>query len=338
MTEISTAIDGERSLRLASDACGRLDAWLSGVLPDLSRRALKRAFSKGQIRMNGRRVRGSEPAQPGALVILQRGLREDKGEPFAPLVLAYEDPHLLVVEKAAGLPSATAGKIAGDSVATRLTLHYPELLTVGDLPLSGGLCHRLDTATSGLLLFARNARCFEALRAAFRAREITKLYQAVVRGQAPESGEIDRPLTRRSGRARRMVVVEQAPPPGATGVWPALTRFRRLEQGHHYALLELQILTGVTHQIRAHLAHLGLPVIGDDLYGQGEETRLALHASHLSFSHPADGERCEIWSSHAIEMRELFLDLERGATEGPPLGVPPKIHPESTPTPSIIST
>ncbi|MDF1563861.1 MAG: RluA family pseudouridine synthase [Deltaproteobacteria bacterium] len=295
----------ERRLVLPDDARGRLDSLLARLLPEVSRRRLKAAFKAGAVRQGGRRAAASDPARPGAEVIVA-GLG---GTPPAGLELELvgEAEGLLVIEKPAGIPSAPSATGGDPSVAEAMLARYPALEGVGDLPGAPGLCHRLDRETSGLLLFCTDAGLFPGIRAAFERREVEKLYLAVVQGEPPVEGGCELPLGRRKGRARRVEVDLGDEGRELERSWPAQTTFRRLEQRGARALLEVRITTGVTHQIRAHLAHLGFPVVGDPLYGDaGEAPRLGLHAWRLALTHPRTGERLEWESPHPEALRALL--------------------------------
>lgn len=293
-----------RTLVLPEAASGRLDSVLSGLLPEVSRRRLKDAFREGRVRVDGRRVRGSDLARPGSTVELS-GLDDADTPAPAPeveLAVVYEDDDLLVVDKPAGVPVAPHDPAETGTLAGAVLARYPDLVGVGDLPLAPGLCHRLDMGTSGLVLFARRAEVFEAIRDAFEARAVEKVYHAVVTGELLDTGTIDEPISR-VGRGRKMHVGDTA---HARTTWPAVTRWTVLDRTDARTLLEVVIETGVTHQIRAHLAWYGRPVVGDTLYGGEAAPRLALHAAKLAFEHPATGSRLEVESPTTGHLRSLL--------------------------------
>src|SRR5262249_17011067 len=157
---------------------------------------------------------------------------------------------------------------------------FPETARLGD-PLSSGLVHRLDTGTSGLLVAARTPAVHARLRAAFRAGDVTKRYLAVVAGSPPEHAVVDTPLAHDPRDRRRMVAAS-----AGLRAWPAQTEIARLNAGSGRALVRATLHSGVTHQVRVHLALLGCPVLGDALYGGPDvglpATRHALHASALA--------------------------------------------------------
>lgn len=287
---------GERRLTLPDDASGRLDAMLSRMLPAVSRRRLKAAFTQGRVLAGGRHVRGADAATPGAevvLVDLDDALRPAPS-PGLDLQVVLADDALVVVDKPAGVPAYPLSPDEPGSVAGAVLARFPDLESVGDIPLAPGLCHRLDVETSGLLVFARTASDFESMRRAFETRTIGKTYLAIVEGALEGQGEIDAPLTRRKGKHKRMIVARGAR--GETRAFPALTRWRALDPAPGGTRVEIELVTGVTHQARVHMAHTGHPILGDALYGGPSAPRLMLHAAQLSLAHPRTGERIELTS------------------------------------------
>jgi tRNA pseudouridine32 synthase/23S rRNA pseudouridine746 synthase len=197
-------------------------------------------------------------------------------EPPTLLHVLHLDEACIVADKPAGL-LAVPGRTERDSLATRVQALHPDARIV----------HRLDQATSGLMLFARGAVAQRALGMAFAARQVHKRYVAVVEGRpAADAGEIDAPLAADWPRRPRQRV-------DAVGGKPALTRWRVLRRDADSAWLELEPLSGRTHQLRVHLAHLGHPIRGDRLYAPPpwRAERLLLHASELAFEHPLTGQR-----------------------------------------------
>ncbi len=209
----------------------------------------------------------------------------DYAPPQGPVAYVHVDPHLIVIDKPSGLLSVPGrGEGKADCAVSRVDADYPGALTV----------HRLDMATSGLLILARNKQMQAALSVLFERGAVAKHYVADVWGHPdPGSGEIDLPLiTDWPNRPRQKV-------DHATGK-PSRTRFETLETGPHSARLLLTPLTGRSHQLRVHLAEIGHPILGDDLYAHEQARnaagRLRLHASALAFDHPATGERLTLSS------------------------------------------
>jgi 23S rRNA pseudouridine1911/1915/1917 synthase len=255
----------------------RLDALVVGACPTLSRHVVRRLIDAGVVRVDGRAVPRGAHVGPGARVMLPPCGVEP--QPDLPVRVVYVNAQLVVIDKPGGMPGHALDPRQRGTVAAFLAGRYPETAGLGD-PLSSGLAHRLDTGTSGLQVGARTCEAFARLRAAFRAGAVTKRYLAVVAGVAPARAVIDTPLAHDPSDRRRMI----AAAPGQRA-WPAQTEIVRRAAGGGHALLEATLRSGVTHQVRAHLALLGCPVLGDRLYGGPDvgldPARHALHASAL---------------------------------------------------------
>ena len=201
-----------------------------------------------------------------------------------PLRVVYEDEHLLVVDKPAGLVTHPAPGHPTGTLVNALLAHTPEL-EEGDHPQRPGIVHRLDKDTSGLLVIAKDAQTHAALADQMRERAMVKRYLALVEGRMdPPTGVIEAPIGRDPRNRLRMALVSEA-----RGGRDARTRFHTLRYVPGRSLLEVQLETGRTHQIRVHLAALHHPVVGDLTYGRPQSPmppRQFLHAAHLEFLHP----------------------------------------------------
>lgn len=295
----------ERTLTVGT-AGERLDAFVQRSVPGLSRRLVQRLIAEGDVRVNARRARKGTRLRDGDQVTVPE-LRGLTPEPALPLAIVYEDPHLVVVDKPGGMPSHALDPRQRGTMAAALLAHYPELVEVGDA-LAPGLVHRLDGGTSGLLVAARTVAAYDALRATFRAHVVEKRYLALVAAAGEVcGGHINTPLAHDPRDRRRMI----AAPPGARA-WPAATTVESVTTLAGRALVAATIRTGVTHQVRVHLALLGHPVLGDLLYGGPPATlppgRHALHATELSLPHPADGRRLVLRSALPVELEALLRD------------------------------
>lgn len=209
--------------------------------------------------------------------------------------------------------------MSSGTLANALAFHFQQLSKRGG-NIRPGIVHRLDKGTSGLLVIAKNETAHERLADQFRAREVSKTYIALVHGQLEKrNGEIDQPIGRDPRNRTRMGVVRSGR--------EALTLFRRREQYDRFALLDVELKTGRTHQIRVHLAWLKHPVVGDGVYGAGRDKTVAdpavrsaigklgrqfLHAARLGFRHPKTNEHLVFSAPLAAELQKL-LDLIRGA-------------------------
>ena len=283
------------------EADSRLDRFLRRRFPALTQGALQKLCRTGQIRVDGHRVEASArlapgmavrvPPLPAAPVKPASAVSPSDAKELERMVL-HRDEHLLVLNKPPGL--ATQG---GPGITRHLDGMLDALRDGGDRPR---LVHRLDRDTSGVIVLARTAGTAAKLAAAFRTREVEKTYWAIVAGHPdPEEGQIDQPLKRVGGAfGERTVPADRRDKEGQR----AYTNYRMLDAaGRKLAWLELQPLTGRTHQLRVHCLSLGTPIVGDAKYSEprdngsggsfveGLADRLHLHARALLLPHPAGG-------------------------------------------------
>jgi 23S rRNA pseudouridine1911/1915/1917 synthase len=302
------------------EAGQRLDRWLAARLPEHSRARLKTLIESGHVRLDGRIVKASVKLRPGQRVevkVPQPVPAEPQPEDI-PLSVVYEDAQLLVVDKPAGLAvHPGAGRPSG-TLVNALLRHVKDLSGVGGV-LRPGIVHRLDRGTSGLLVVAKDDETHRALARQFAGRTVEKEYLALVLGvPAPRSGTLSAPIGRDPVHRKRMSV---RAPRGR----PALTRYEVVEAFEGAALLRVALHTGRTHQIRVHLAALGHPVAGDEVYG-GRRTpssrrareallpleRPALHAARLAFEHPSRHERLAFESPPPADIVGVIDHMRRG--------------------------
>ena len=252
---------------------------------EVPRVAARDAIADGAVTVAGRRVKPSHRVASGEAIegeVIVPEQRPPEAEDI-PLDVKYEDEHVLVVNKPAGLVAHPAGGHQGGTLVNAL-LGLGKPLGMLD-PARPGLVHRLDRDTSGLLLVAKDDATQERLRAAMKERLIERRYYALVRGVPPDSGTIEAPIGRHPARRSLMAVV-----PGGR---PSVTHYKVLQSTDRLALLDIKLETGRTHQIRVHLTHIGHPVLGDRVYGGlGELSRELglerpfLHAYRLAFPAP----------------------------------------------------
>ncbi len=272
-----------------SDRGKRLDHYLQEQFPEYSRARLQSWIKEGRVLVNGSAAKPSlilrggetiqvEPAEPPPLKATPEDL---------PLEILYEDESVIAINKPAGLTvHAGAGAHSG-TLVNRLVHHFQSLSKLGG-DLRPGIVHRLDKGTSGVLLVARNDAAHRALAGQFANRTTEKTYIALVQGIVKQdSGRITRPITRDPVHRTRMTAKLDR---GRE----ALTDFRVLKRLEKSTLLEIKIGTGRTHQIRAHMASINHPVVGDRLYGARPAERIFLHALRIAFTSPASGERVSV--------------------------------------------
>ena len=231
----------------------------------------------------------------------------------------YEDASVLVVDKPAGM--ATHGFSGRDlgTLANFLAAERPDLLMIGKSRWEPGLVHRLDRETSGLVLVAKTQAAFDDLRLQFRRRQVKKKYWALVWGITEPEGAMAYPIAHDSRDKKRMRAISDiSPRPKKQKSWAALTRFRKLWDADGLSLLEIEMETGVTHQIRVHLAATGHPIVGDILYGENDREKFSLerqflHAYCLEFFHPRDRRVVKIESELPLELEGRTRAFEADA-------------------------
>ena len=304
----------------AGDAGRRLDLFLAERVPELSRTRIQELVRDGRARVDGRTAKVSHRLSAGETIeveVLPRPALVAQAEDLPLDVLLVDDDFLIVNKPAGMVVHAGAGHSAG-------TLVNALLHRLGKLPEAGGalrpgIVHRLDRETSGAMVVARNDRAHEHLAEQFRSRNVRKIYLALVHGKMPrDSGSITLPISRDPRRRTRMTA-RAAKGRHARTDWRVIARLDRC------TLVEAALHTGRTHQIRAHLAAIGHPVVGDTLYGAPRELhaggrrlplleRNFLHAARLGFAHPSTGEWVEVRAPLPRDLRVYFE--QAGAASG----------------------
>lgn len=292
------------------DAGTRLDQ-LVARHAGLSVAQAKILFVDGRVRVDGRRARKGDAAQAGARIAFESpGDVSPTPDATVSLNIPWADKWLLGIDKPAGMSVHPLRAQERGTVANAVVAHYPDVLGASDESRAPGLLHRLDRDTSGLLLWARTPDAFTKVRRQFESQRVTKRYLALVEGHLDESGQMDAGIGHVRRNARRMAIDA---PNITRDAQPALTRYAPLAQGTGVTLVSVDIVTGVRHQIRVHLAALGYPIVGDSLYGAAPVDgfpRHALHAASVGFEHP-NGEGWVEWTvSPAEELVRLWE--ERG--------------------------
>ena len=293
----------------------RLDRFIQGRIPRLSRTRANAIVRECAHHLDGRRRRPSERVREGEVVLL---VRPPFQEPDAPTTfgVVYDDEAMLVVDKPAGLPVHPSASYHKNTLTFLLRERYPEG--------PPHLAHRLDRETSGVLVCARTLEDERQLKKAFSSREVEKVYLAIARGRIEaDEGQIDLPLGRPDEGLHLLMEVREDGAPSRTG-------YRVVARAPEHTLVALRPLTGRQHQLRVHLAALGHPIVGDKLYGpEGADaflehvetgmtpalearlghTRQALHAHRLTIAHPRSGLPTELTAPLAPDLVQLWQRL-----------------------------
>jgi 23S rRNA pseudouridine1911/1915/1917 synthase len=281
----------ERVLRLDESTSERLDRYLAQRFPDLSRSLVQKLIREGAVLVNGAPAKGSYHPRAGDVLLVRLPEQAPATLPLPeelPLRILYEDEHLLVVDKPAGMVVHPAPGHPQGTLVNALLAHRPDILRADLDPQRPGIVHRLDRDTSGLLLVAATREAQEALQKAFATRKVAKTYLALVQGHlVPERGAIEAPIGRDPCHRQRMAVVPQ-------GGRYARTEYRVRLYLPGCTLVEAKLLTGRPHQLRVHFSAIGHPVVGDRVYGGRraslpEAPRQFLHAWRLVLAHPMTG-------------------------------------------------
>ena len=262
----------------------RLDSFLVRRLATFSRRECTALIAERHVLLNGRPAPKGVRVQTRDLISISLPFAP-AALPALPVTIEYSDDSIIIVNKPSGLPSVTLRHTDVQTVATFLSAQFPETVEAGSQPFEAGLVHRLDTNTSGLLLAARTPAAYIALREQFRSRSVGKHYLAIVKGILKGQGQIVHRLEPSGPRGQRMRLST------CERGQEALTRYVSMELLPQHSVVRLTISTGVRHQIRVHLATLGHPLVGDQVYGETDQlaARLCLHAETLTFRHPVTG-------------------------------------------------
>ncbi|MEX2048001.1 MAG: RluA family pseudouridine synthase [Gemmatimonadota bacterium] len=307
---------------------GRLDRFVSQRL-QLSRTRVQALLTEGRITVQGRQAKKSESVVPGTVVevVVPPAAPVGIAAEDLPVDIVYEDEHLLVVDKAAGMVVHPAPGHRTGTLVNALLWRVPDLAGVGGR-LRPGIVHRLDRDTSGLLVVAKSDAAHHGLADALKRRRVRRIYIAAAWGHLSESPlVIEAPIGRDRKDRTRMAV--------NTDGREAITRVRVRERWERADLLDVALKTGRTHQIRVHLAHIGHPVVGDALYGVGWERGLGgasrswplelgrrtprhfLHAAELVFDHPLTGERMHFSAELPPDLASVAAWARGGVTSPP---------------------
>ena len=292
---------------IIKEAGNRLDKSLAD-LTELSRIQANEAIKAGTVLVNGKLAKAKYVVKEGDVityVLPEEEVLEYKAEDI-PLDIIYEDADVAVVNKPQGIVvHPSAGHTSG-TLVNALMYHVKDLSSINGV-VRPGIVHRIDKDTSGLLMIAKNDKAHNALAAELKDKKSLRKYVAIVHGNLPnDRGVIEAPIGRSDKDRKKQAVTAKGK--------PAVTRFTVLERFGNYTLVELQLETGRTHQIRVHMAYIGHPVAGDPLYGPRKTLKghgQFLHAKTLGFTHPTTGELVEFTAEEPIIFKETLEKLRK---------------------------
>lgn len=299
----------------------RLDQAAAALFPEYSRARLQGWIRDGSLRVGGTQCRPRDPVQAGDELELAATVDTDAGSGWIAreglLDIVHEDEDVIVLNKAAGVVVHPAAGHQDDTLVNALLHYCPGL---AELP-RGGVVHRLDKDTTGLMVVAKSVPAHTELVRCLQARDVRREYEAIVNGSMVAGGTVDAPIGRHPRQRKKMAVVD-------TGK-PSVTHYRVLERFPAHTRIQCRLETGRTHQIRVHMAHIRHPLLGDPVYGSrlrvpaaaGDELlqalrrfrRQALHARRLAFAHPVSGSELEFEAPVPADMQELTDQLRAHA-------------------------
>ena len=288
----------------------RLDVFLSKQT-GLSRSQVEKLIRNGSVKLNnelpkpGHHIRNDDRIK----VTIPQARPIDAGPENIPIKIIYEDKDIIVINKERGQVIHPAAGHNEGTLVNALLHHCKDLSGIGG-SIRPGVVHRLDKDTSGLLVFAKNDEAHLNLASQFKSRKVKKVYLALVHGEMEKNeGEIDLPIGRHPVARKKMAVIKS----DKLKKREALTFYRVMERFNNYTLLELELKTGRTHQIRVHLSHIGHPIVGDHTYSRksnefGQSQQL-LHSYMLGLNHPITGKYLEFTADPPIDMQKVLSIL-----------------------------
>lgn len=298
-------------IELRAESSGeRLDKYLAECVDYLSRAQIQALIRQGLVTVNDRPAKASLRLEGGEVIrlLVPPLATPDEPEPEAiPLMVLYEDEHVAVVDKPAGMVVHPAFGHQSGTLVNAVLARWPQIAEFAEAGRAG-IVHRLDKDTSGVILIAKTPLALNSLRAQFKARQVHKRYLALVEGvPGTTEGVIDAPIGRDPKRRKQMAVLREGR--------EAITEFRVLDMFAAHSLLEAWPKTGRTHQIRVHLAFIGHPVVGDTVYGRRKQTlklsRHFLHAASVNFTIPGTERRITVESPLPSTLQNVLDTLRR---------------------------
>lgn len=295
----------------AEESGERIDALLARLVPELTRSAAQRLLEEGLVTLGGvpvKKNRRTEPGEVYAALLPEPELPEPEPQDI-PLDIVYEDADVVVVNKPRGMVVHPAPGHPDGTLVNALLRHCGESLSGVGGERRPGIVHRIDKDTSGLIIAAKNDFAHLALSAQLADRSLSRVYEAVARGEfREESGTVDAPIGRHPTERKRMAVTERGSRPAVTH-WEVIARYRG------WTHIRCRLETGRTHQIRVHMAYIGHPLLGDMVYGAKKPERglegQCLHARELKFLHPRTGEAIHLSTELPEYFQQVLASLPR---------------------------
>ncbi len=305
--------NGLQRLTVSPEEAGvRIDKYLAEQLPDITRSYLQKLLKDGSVQMNGKPVKASTKTAVGAVIELTIPEPEEPEilPEDIPLDILYEDSDVILINKPKDMVVHPAAGHYTGTLVNALMYHCKGDLSGINGVLRPGIVHRIDKDTTGVLIVCKNDKAHNALAEQLKEHSITRKYRAIVCGNLKEDeGTVDAPLGRHPQDRKKMAIVR-------TGGKRAVTHYRVLERFGNYTYIECQLETGRTHQIRVHMASLGHPLLGDEVYGRVKSPfkleGQTLHAMVLGFIHPTTGEYMEFEAPLPEYFEKLLEKLRRG--------------------------
>lgn len=295
----------------AEESGERIDALLARLVPELTRSAAQRLLEEGLVTLGGvpvKKNRRTEPGEVYAALLPEPELPEPEPQDI-PLDIVYEDADVVVVNKPRGMVVHPAPGHPDGTLVNALLRHCGDSLSGVGGERRPGIVHRIDKDTSGLIIAAKNDYAHLALSAQLADRSLSRVYEAVARGEfREESGTVDAPIGRHPTERKRMAVTERGSRPAVTH-WEVIARYRG------WTHIRCRLETGRTHQIRVHMAYIGHPLLGDMVYGAKKPERglegQCLHARELKFLHPRTGEAIHLSTELPEYFQQVLASLPR---------------------------
>lgn len=295
----------------AEESGERIDALLARLVPELTRSAAQRLLEEGLVTLRGvpvKKNRRTEPGEVYAALLPEPELPEPEPQDI-PLDIVYEDADVVVVNKPRGMVVHPAPGHPDGTLVNALLRHCGDSLSGVGGERRPGIVHRIDKDTSGLIIAAKNDFAHLALSAQLADRSLSRVYEAVARGEfREEAGTVDAPIGRHPTERKRMAVTERGSRPAVTH-WEVIARYRG------WTHIRCRLETGRTHQIRVHMAYIGHPLLGDMVYGAKKPERglegQCLHARELKFLHPRTGEAIHLSTELPEYFQQVLASLPR---------------------------